>query len=97
MEHQRISEPDQCVAGGWRAERYLGRPPGTVNQVLKSGTNHLRGAAAWKNQPNNLVANDFFRNRSGLPAQVTHFNQYSIVAGAPVYVPKVVNGRNKVF
>src|SRR5205807_6688928 len=47
---------------------------GTANQVLKSGTNALKGAAAWKNQPGNLVANDFFRNKSGLPAQVTHFN-----------------------
>ena len=70
---------------------------GTANQVLKSGTNQLKGAAMWKNQPSNLVANDFFRNRTGLPVQVTHFNQYSIVAGGPVYVPKVLNGKNKVF
>ena len=70
---------------------------GTANQVLKSGTNSLRGAAMWKNQPSNLVANDFFRNKSGLPVQVTHFNQYSVVAGGPVIVPKVLNGRNKLF
>jgi hypothetical protein len=70
---------------------------GTANQVLKSGTNQLKGAAMWKNQPNNLVANDFFRNRTGLPVQTTHLNQYSIVAGGPVMVPKVVNGKNKLF
>jgi hypothetical protein len=70
---------------------------GTANQVLKSGTNQLKGAAMWKNQPNNLVANDFFRNRTGLPVQVTHLNQYSLVAGGPVVVPKVVNGKNKLF
>src|SRR5262249_23215369 len=70
---------------------------GTANQVLKSGTNLLHGAAMWKNQPNNLVANDFFRNRTGLPVQVTHFNQYSIVGGGPVIVPKVLNGKNKLF
>jgi len=70
---------------------------GTANQVLKSGTNRLTGAAMWKNQPNNLVANDFFRNRTGLPVVVTHFNQYSVVAGGPVFVPKVVNGKNKLF
>jgi hypothetical protein len=70
---------------------------GTANQVLKSGTNLLHGAAMWKNQPNNLVANDFFRNKTGLPVQVTHFNQYSIVGGGPVTVPKVVDGKNKVF
>jgi hypothetical protein len=70
---------------------------GTANQVLKSGTNQLRGSAMWKNQPNNLVANDFFRNKSGLPVQVTHLNQYSIVGGGPVYVPKVIHGKNKLF
>ena len=70
---------------------------GTANQVLKSGGNQLHGAASWKNQPGNLVANDFFRNRSGLPVQLTHFNQYSGVAGGPVYVPKVVDGRNRAF
>jgi hypothetical protein len=70
---------------------------GTANQVLKSGTNDVKGAAMWKNQPSNLVANDFFRNRTGLPVQVTHFNQYSIVAGGPVFIPKVINGKNKLF
>jgi hypothetical protein len=70
---------------------------GTANQVLKSGTNRLQGAASWKNQPNNLTANDFFRNKSGLPTQVVHFNQYSIVGGGPLYVPKVLDGRNKIF
>jgi hypothetical protein len=70
---------------------------GTANQILKSGTNELKGAAMWKNQPNNLVANDFFRNKSGLPVQLTHLNQYSIVGGGPLFVPKVFNGKNRVF
>lgn len=70
---------------------------GTANQVLKSGTNALHGTASWRNQPGNLVANDFFRNRSGLPVQLTHFNQYSATAGGPMYVPKVFDGRNKLF
>jgi len=70
---------------------------GTANQILRSGTNQLTGSAMWKNQPNNLVANDFFRNKTGLPVQTTHLNQYSIVAGGPVIVPKVMDGRNRVF
>ena len=70
---------------------------GTANQVLKSGTNSVKGAAMWKNQPTNMTANDFFRNKSGLPVQVTHFNQYSVVAGGPMFVPKVYDGRNKMF
>lgn len=70
---------------------------GTFNQVLKSGTNSVRGALMWKNQPNNLVANDFFRNRTGLPVQTTHLNQYSAVIGGPVVMPKVFDGRNRMF
>ena len=65
---------------------------GTANQVLKSGGNQVHGTASWKNQPGNLTANDFFRNRNGLPVQLTHFNQYGATAGGPVYVPKVWTG-----
>jgi Carboxypeptidase regulatory-like domain len=70
---------------------------GTANQILKSGTNTLHGTASWKNQPGNLVANDFFRNKSGLPVQYTHFNQYGATAGGPVLLPKIMDGRNKLF
>jgi len=38
---------------------------GTANTILKSGTNALHGSVAYYNQPNNLVANDFFRNKAG--------------------------------
>jgi hypothetical protein len=70
---------------------------GTANTVLKSGGNDLHGAVYEKNQPNNLVANNFFNNKSGLATQVTHFNQYGVVAGGPVLVPKVFNGKNRLF
>jgi hypothetical protein len=70
---------------------------GTANVVLKSGTNSLHGTVYEKNQPSNLVANNFFNNKTGLPVQVTHFNQYGLTAGGPVVVPKVFDGRNKVF
>jgi hypothetical protein len=70
---------------------------GTANQVLKSGTNRISGTAYWNNQPSNLVANDFFRNASGLPVTVTHFNQFGATAGGPVILPKIVDGRNKLF
>src|SRR5581483_10829266 len=45
---------------------------GTLNQVLKSGTNTLHGSAWEFNQPNTLVANNFFNNRAGLGNPVTH-------------------------
>jgi hypothetical protein len=70
---------------------------GTANQILKSGTNKVNGTLYWKNQPNNLVANNFFNNKSGLAPAVTHYNQATATIGGPLYVPKVFDGRNKVF
>ncbi len=70
---------------------------GTVNQILKSGTNRVRGTLYETNQPSNMVANNFFNNKAGLSTQITHFNQYGATAGGPLYLPKVFDGRNKLF
>jgi Carboxypeptidase regulatory-like domain len=70
---------------------------GTMNQVLKTGTNGLHGSLWEFNQPSDMVANDFFRNRSGQDLQITHFNQYGLTVGGPMVLPKIYNGRNKLF
>jgi hypothetical protein len=69
---------------------------GTVNQVMKTGTNTLHGTLWEYNQPSHLTANDFFRNRSGAGNPVTHYNQYGVTAGGPVVLPHF-DGRNKLF
>jgi hypothetical protein len=69
---------------------------GTMNQVMKGGTNSLHGSAWEYAQPSNMVANDFFRNRAGQGLQVTHYNQFGVSAGGPVVLPKF-NGRNRLF
>ncbi len=70
---------------------------GTMNQIMKTGGNGLHGSLWEFNQPSDMVANDFFRNRGGQPLQITHFNQYGLTVGGPVIVPKLYNGRNKLF
>jgi hypothetical protein len=70
---------------------------GTLNQVTKSGTNALHGSAWEFNQPNTLTANDFFSNQASKARPVTHLNQYGVTAGGPMLIPKVFNGRNKLF
>ncbi len=70
---------------------------GTFNQVLKTGTNQLRGSLWEQNQPNTLTANDFFNNAKGVRRPVSHLNQYGVTAGGPVYLPKIYDGRNKLF
>ena len=70
---------------------------GTINQVMKTGTNGLHGTLWEYNQPNTLTANDFFNNAKGQPRPVSHLNQFGATAGGPIFVPKVFNGKNKLF
>jgi hypothetical protein len=70
---------------------------GTVQIITKSGTNGLHGAASEFNQRKSLNATPFFTNSAG--GQKTDFkqNQWGISVGGPLWVPKVFDGRNKVF
>ena len=70
---------------------------GTLNLVLKSGTNSVHGSLYEFTQPSVLTANSWFNNRNGLGNPVTHFNQYGATAGGPVWIPKIYDGRNKLF
>ena len=70
---------------------------GTINMVMKSGTNKLHGSM-WENtQPSNLTANSFFNNAKGLGNPLTHYNQYGLTVGGPLVLPKIFNGRDKLF
>lgn len=70
---------------------------GTANQILKSGTNSLHGSLWEFNQPDNLAANTYFNNKVGAPNPVTHLNQYGLTVGGPMILPKLFNGRDKLF
>ena len=70
---------------------------GTANVVLKSGTNDLHGTASEFNQTSALAATPFFTNAAGLEKPVTRYNQWGTTTGGPLYIPKVYDGRNKVF
>lgn len=70
---------------------------GVINQITKSGTNHLHGSLYEFYQPTNLNANTYFNNRTGQPTPSFHYNQYGLTVGGPVWIPKVYDGRNKLF
>ena len=70
---------------------------GTANVVLKGGSNNLHGSAYEFNQVSALAATPFFTNKAGQVKPVTRFNQWGLTAGGPLWVPKVFNGKNKVF
>jgi hypothetical protein len=70
---------------------------GTINVITKSGTNSFHGSAYEFNQVSALAANLFFANAAGQPKAVTRFNQYGVAAGGPILIPKVFDGRNRLF
>src|SRR5262249_24899785 len=44
-----------------------------------------------------FAASPFTQAASNRPVSTLKYNQFSLAAGGPVYIPKVYNGRNKTF
>ena len=70
---------------------------GMVDLIIKGGTNGLHGSASEFNQTSALDANSFFANKAGTARPAYHYNQYGVTVGGPVWIPKVFNGKNRVF
>ena len=70
---------------------------GIVSIVSKSGTNQVHGTAYDYVRNTDFDSNDFFSNQQGQPRAVLKRNQYGGTFGGPVWIPHIVNGRNKLF
>jgi outer membrane receptor protein involved in Fe transport len=70
---------------------------GIVSVVTKSGTNSLHGTAYDYLRNTDLDANDFFSNEIGAPRNVLKRNQFGGTIGGPIIIPKLLDGRNKLF
>lgn len=70
---------------------------GTINTVIKSGGNQFRGGAYYFVRNEAFNANEFFANRDGLPRPQYRFNYPGYFFGGPVKIPKVYNGKDKLF
>jgi hypothetical protein len=70
---------------------------GSANLITRSGTNSIHGTAYEFNQSSVMDANSFFANKAGSPRPAYHYNQYGMTAGGPVWIPKLFNGKNRVF
>src|SRR5262245_14495698 len=68
-----------------------------INVSTKSGTNQLHGQAEWALRNSAFDAPNIFQNRSG--QGIPHYtdNRWGLVAGGPVWIPRVYNGKNKTF
>lgn len=69
----------------------------TVNVSTKSGTNELHGEAHEWFRHSALDAPTIFQNRSGQSISIYQDNRYGASSGAPVYIPKLYNGKNRTF
>ncbi len=71
---------------------------GTMSIVIKSGSRDLHGEAWEFVRNNDFDANDFFRNRQGLPVGDLKANTFGYNVGGPVTFGKFYNkDRNKTF
>jgi hypothetical protein len=70
---------------------------GTVNVVMRGGTNQIHGSMYEFNQIKNFAATPFFTNKAGGQKSSLIFNQWGLTAGGPVWIPKVFHGKDKVF
>jgi hypothetical protein len=68
-----------------------------LNATIKSGTNNFHGTAWEFFRNDKLDAADYFENAGGIKKGELRQNQFGFSAGGPVVIPKVFNGRNKLF
>ncbi len=87
----------KIITNNYTAE--YGRNMGSTVQILsKSGTQQFHGNAYWYHRHEDLDANDFFNNRSGLQKPLYRFTTLGGSVGGPVYIPHVFNqSRTKLF
>ena len=76
---------------------YGGSGGGTVQIITKGGGNKLHGSLSEFNQTSNLTATPFFTNASGGRKTIFRQNQWGVTAGGPVWLPKLYNGKDKLF
>jgi hypothetical protein len=68
-----------------------------LNATIKSGTNEFHGDVWEYFRNDKLDAADFFENAHQVPKGELRQNQFGFTAGGPLYIPKLFNGKNKVF
>jgi hypothetical protein len=76
----------------------FGRSGGSAtNIVTKSGTNQFSGTLYNFLRNSALDANLFFARGQGRPLAAFSANTFGFGVGGPIYLPKLVDGRNKTF
>ena len=87
----------RILSSGYQAEfgRHSG---GTISIVTKSGTRDFHGTGHWDHRHEDMNANTFFNNRSGIPRPLYRYMIAGYGVGGPIYIPEKFNtDRHKLF
>jgi hypothetical protein len=86
----------KVLTQGYQAE--YGRASGLqITAVTKSGTNSLHGAAYGIWTSSNWNSRTWANQKNGTPQAYSYSDTYGFTIGGPVYIPKVLNGKNRLF
>src|SRR4030095_6206181 len=75
----------------------FGREAGQVNVSTKSGTNEFHGTVFEFLRNDAFDAKDYDFAGTAPPKNPYRQNQYGFTLGGPVWIPKLINGKNKLF
>lgn len=86
----------KILTGVYQAE--YGRAMGAqISVVTKSGSSDLHGSGYWFHRNESMNANNWKNNRDGIARGLFRFNDQGWTLGGPVYIPKVLKSRQKLF
>lgn len=70
---------------------------GVINATTKSGTNDFNGVALWYTRNPKFAARNFTIGNGPRPANNLRYNQVSVTAGGPVYLPRFGEGGKRLY
>jgi len=70
---------------------------GSVTTVTKSGTKQFHGGGYYFKRNEALNANDYFRNRDGVPRAFYRYDYPGYYIGGPILIPGLLKSREKLF
>ena len=89
----------RVVTASYLAE--YGRKGGaTISVITKRGDQSFHGSLYWDHRGEDLNANNFFNNRSGLARNIYRYNVFGFSVGGPIFIPHMPffdKTKNKLF
>ena len=70
---------------------------GVFNYVMKSGANEIQGSAYGALRNEAFDANTAVNKFNNRPRGLDRRQNYAFSGGAPIYIPKIYNGKNRTF